>query len=380
MNIHYWPVVASDEQTITLTYSDMSRYLLADWLPSLPVNISQSVFGWPQHVLCGNPSRGPNRYLSVRSIVGQSERHWKTVLSWMMGVIGTRKVMSNEGYRWIAPASAFYTNSQTEFNIRWLTRMFPQSRFRIFKSASAQSNLLPDYIAAARQPDGSYSFALFESKGTRSQLQNMPCKQAWRNQVNSADVTFDGAPLPIARRIVVATRFNPNAVRPATRDLQIRAWNSEQNASSRDTHVVLGIVAAHYISIFQNLGLTTIAHGLAMAAQLRHSNISLESVSNAPEYSRPIFEARGQLDKIYPENPHFRFNASQIMLSLVQNLLDTDIQTCEHALSTFEENIASWKERVTESTRKEPESSIDDTGFTLAYYGNQYDNGISEDQ
>lgn len=380
MNIHYWPVGATTEQATSLTFSEMSRYLLADWLPSLPVNISQSIFGWPQHVLCGNPSSGPNRYLSVRSIVGQSERHWKTVLSWMMGVIGTRKVMSNEGYRWIAPASAFYPNTQAEFNIRWLTRRYPQSKLRIFKSASAQSNLLPDYIAAARQPDGSYSFALFESKGTNSQLQNIPCKPAWRNQVNSADVTFDGAPLPIARRVVVATRFNPNAVRAATRELQIRAWNSEQNTSSRDTRIVLGIVAAHYISIFQNLGLATIAHGLAMAAQLRHSNISLESVLNVPEYSRPILEARGQLDRLYPENPHFRFNASQMLRSLVKNLLDTNTQTCVHALSVFEESIDLWKLRETESTKNEPETSIDATGFTLAYYGSRYEDGITEEQ
>ena len=49
--------------------------------------------GWPAYLLQGIPIAGWNA-LAVRRVAGQSDRQWKSVFSWMLGVAATRAVCS----------------------------------------------------------------------------------------------------------------------------------------------------------------------------------------------------------------------------------------------------------------------------------------------
>jgi hypothetical protein len=93
-----------------MTTEDISSHLLADWVPSLPAAVASSFIGWPPFLVEPILFNGHN-VLSLRSEAGRSERQWKSVLSWMLGVAGARHVLATEGYRWIAPLSAFYPNA-----------------------------------------------------------------------------------------------------------------------------------------------------------------------------------------------------------------------------------------------------------------------------
>ena len=97
-----------------MTVGDISSHLLADWVPSLPAAIGSSFIGWPPFLFELTKHRN-NDVLAIRPEVGRSERQWKSVLSWMVGVAGARHILASEGYRWIAPLSAFYPEAVIAF-------------------------------------------------------------------------------------------------------------------------------------------------------------------------------------------------------------------------------------------------------------------------
>ena len=80
--VQFWPVGSSNDTPLSLTQSDISRFLLADWLPTLPVSISRSVMGWPQYLIEAETGSS-TPYLFLSQVAGWSERQWKGVLSWM---------------------------------------------------------------------------------------------------------------------------------------------------------------------------------------------------------------------------------------------------------------------------------------------------------
>lgn len=93
--VQYWPVGSSNDTVLSLTQAEISRALVADWLPTLPFASSRSVLGWPYHILeVENSTTHP--YLTLKSIAGLSDRQWKGVLSWMFGIAGTRRILRKE--------------------------------------------------------------------------------------------------------------------------------------------------------------------------------------------------------------------------------------------------------------------------------------------
>jgi hypothetical protein len=116
MFVQYWGVGAPSVTSLSMTAGDVSGHLLADWIPSFPLAVSSSFVGWP-NFLIDTVSVGSQKFLTLALVTKTSERQWKSVLSWMLGVAGARHVLASEGYRWIAPLSAFYANAAQQVAI-----------------------------------------------------------------------------------------------------------------------------------------------------------------------------------------------------------------------------------------------------------------------
>lgn len=259
-----------------MTAQDISTHILADWLPTLPTTLSPSLISWPPFLL-ETVSVTVGDCLALKKLAAQSERQWKGFVSWMFGVAGTRHVLDAEGYRWIAPLSAFYPeNTQPFVASPWNIR-FPPSSIRAERLAGSQSRLRPDYLAIRPLPgsdtESTYEFAVAESKGTHQNLESRSnCPPDWSNQARNVSLTVGNAPITIPRHLVVATRVNPNAKRLETRRLQVRAWNkAEESHESVPPDAIADIIAVQIFSLFLNLGLYETARAIALSVSGRQA-------------------------------------------------------------------------------------------------------------
>jgi hypothetical protein len=189
-----------------------------DWVPSLPVSVGPSFIGWPPYLLEAATIGGTNLLLA-RSRAATTERQWKGFLSWMLGVVGTRHVLNLEGYRWIAPVSAFYGNAVQTVDLSAWNPSFPRSVLRADRPRGSRIRLYPDYLALRRRK-GRFQWAVAEAKGTTSCLtERRVCPTSWSRQARNVQLAAFGAPITVHRHLVVATRVNPNGINPPTRRL-----------------------------------------------------------------------------------------------------------------------------------------------------------------
>ena len=142
MNVLYWPVGVTSMTHLGMTVSDISGHLLEDWVPSLPPTVSSAFMGWPFYLINVKQFQSTD-YLVLRKEVRNTERQWKGFLSWMLGIAGTRHVLAKEGYRWIAPASAFYPNSSHPVNISNWNPAFPPGIVTVTLPSNPKSRLRP---------------------------------------------------------------------------------------------------------------------------------------------------------------------------------------------------------------------------------------------
>jgi len=93
MFVELWTVGARAPSLEAMSTNDISAHLAADWVPSLPSAVGSAFIGWPPFLidtvaLDGAPA------LALREEAGRSERQWKSVLSWMLAVAGTRHFLT----------------------------------------------------------------------------------------------------------------------------------------------------------------------------------------------------------------------------------------------------------------------------------------------
>ena len=278
--VPYWPVGTTTEESLPLSMADIARYLLEDWFPSVPVPVSQAwQMSWAEMLIESTTSESlPNPQWSMAAHTTGMERQWKGFVSWMLGVVGTRRVLDEEGYQWIAPASAFYSKRKAPVTLNKWYHGYPQCALTV-KSSGSSTKLRPDYLCArpAENPEWHPELAFVESKGTLKALANRQiCPSSWREQAQNGLVEFNGVPCDVARHLVVATRVNPNAKRPMTRRLKIRAWNSEAPVRPPNPGVVLEVARAHYAGILRNIGLLQSELALKSAAAVISRPASLK--------------------------------------------------------------------------------------------------------
>lgn len=268
-HVEYWGVGAATSANLPFAHGTISVHLLADWAPSLPPAVATSFLGWPQH-LTEVATLGSVAYLALTEGAGHSERQWKAVLSWMLGVAGARQFLALEGYEWIAPLSAFYPDLVQPVNTLWHPS-FPRTTLSAVRAVGNTSRLRPDYVALRPSMSGSgFDWTIIEAKGTSECLTNRAlCYPSWRNQVRNVTLSLDGVPLNVSRHVVVATRSNPNARTSKTRRLQIRAWNSDEDLMPPPPEAAVDVVYASLFSLCSNLNLRSNARALAYAITAR---------------------------------------------------------------------------------------------------------------
>jgi hypothetical protein len=290
MFAEFWDVGATQSSPLAMDAGNVSNHLVADWIPSLPVNLSASFVGWPPILLEPIPFDGYD-VLSVCRAAGRSERQWKSVLSWMLGVAGTRHFLARDGYRWIAPLSAFYPEAVQQVDLSAWHPMFPIGVVEATLPPDSQLRLRPDYLAI--RPRGeSLEWAVVESKGTRRCMTSArECPPRWYRQARNIVVKVNGTPREAPRHVVVATRVNPQGKRERTRRVQIRAWNStsESRELSLPAEAAADIAAAHVFGLFKNLRLWGNARAVA-SAPWRRTKVLPEAGSFAREESRRLRE------------------------------------------------------------------------------------------
>jgi hypothetical protein len=277
MFVQFWDVGSAATARLAMTVRDISRHLAADWVPTLPPADGTAFMAWPPFLIEDVPARGSTRFLTLRDRAARSERQWKGVLSWMLGVAGARHFLRRDGYTWIAPLSAFYPNALRTVDVAAWPPQFPQTKLVTDRNPASRSRLRPDYIALRPIPNaqnaGAYEWAVAEAKGVANQLSSKTaCPADWHNQARNVTVTVNGAKIVVPRHLVIATRVNPNAANAETRRLQIRAWNRKEQLSAENRlppEAAVDIASAHLFGMFRALRLRGNAVSLALSVQLR---------------------------------------------------------------------------------------------------------------
>lgn len=273
MHVDYWMVGSDKPQLLSLTPREISKHLVQDWLPGTPLSLGTALFGWPAHIT-ENVTKDGHQHLTLSSLLATSDRQWKGVISWMLGVAGARRVMEEEGYRWIAPLSAFYPNNRIHVAVGKSYPQIIKSQISALQRTNARSKLLPDYIAikssnAFRTGD----WAICEAKGASFAVHSKSkCPKSWLDQVHSVEIKLKGASITIPRHLVIATRVNPNAKTSLARSIQIRAWNAREHGSVETDHTdaACEVVTLHLAGTYWNLGLRNTAEALVQATDLRN--------------------------------------------------------------------------------------------------------------
>lgn len=369
MFVEFWGAGASTASTLSMTYGKICSHLQADWVPSLPATVSSSFVGWPPYLIESVHFNGFHS-LALRAEAGRSERRWKGVLSWMLGVAGTRQILEREGYRWIAPLSAFYPDAAQTVDLSDWHVSFPHSSVTADRLPNNHSRLRPDYVALRplghKKGDGPVEWAVVESKGTQWCLTNMQtCPPDWYNQARNVLVKVNGSPISIPRHLVVATRVNPNATRLRTRRIQVRVWNSKDEAaySALPEGAAADIAAAHLFGFFRNLHLRENARALALSVEMRTQarpgrirGSTMEHLSEASE--RAEEELRGRalppLDgedsqgsvvvSVETDFGAIKVEIAAPTLSLVRNLRRAqDVDTAAAALREADAKLNNWE-------------------------------------
>lgn len=282
MNVHYWPIGIRPAQPLQLTHDQMAGMLLQDWAPLSAPPPASALFGWPAYLIRPHDD-GSTFYWEMHEELAGTERQWKRVIAWMLGVVGARHLLAAEGYRWIAPVSAFLANARNPIRTyNWhrafppgavVTQSFPRQRAN-GTSRPRATPLLPDYLAIRpRQVTGVRGWAAVEAKGTDEALHTEGkdrCPRPWRRQAWNLIVTLHGARIPVPRHVIAATRVNPNAKKAATRCLHVRGWNSaHRQPPEPPPQLAVEIAAAHLFGLCLSLGLVENAAALAAGVEAR---------------------------------------------------------------------------------------------------------------
>lgn len=337
-SVEFWDVGATASGALEMTVGEISFHLGIDWLPSLPPPFRSSIFGWPPllvDTLAISPRGAELLCLNIQA--ARSERQWKSVLSWMLGIAGARHFMKQEGYRWIAPMSAFYPDSIQTVDLSNWHPSFPQSVVQAYPKPNSAVRVRPDYLAIRPTTTGEVDWAVVEAKGTAISLSNRNiCPQEWRDQVRNIELRVQNRILTIPRHLVVATRVNPNASRPMTRRIQVRAWNNRAASGEYllPTAGVVEIVAAHLFGMFVGLRLPHFARAIRDSVQARFTSAERHLTSN--EQERLYLGTRAAEEDLAkrvrrPVDPNARQSDSQIDARID---VETERGTLEVDLST----------------------------------------------
>ena len=381
-NVDFWQVGSTQPIDSELTVSEISGHLAADWLPSVPTAVAESLVGWPSFLLEVDSGR-----LTMHPRAGRCERQWKSVLSWMLGVAGTRHFLKKEGFRWIAPVSGFLATAKKDIDLAGWSLAFPRTTVRTARNINSNAKLMPDYIALkhnAKMKPAFYEWAVAEAKGTRDDLSNQQvCPSEWYNQVQNVTLRVANKVRPLDRHIVIATRVNPNAKKTSTRRLQIRAWNKQnslvENAGAQASGPLM-IVAAHLFGFFRVLRLRATAVSIAFAAQRWSARaitdqepdlfdeVTDSGYTFANRAAKELERLRGQSLDLETEAGTLEITLAEPLIELTKTLLTlASIEEAQPVLEHAEEQLDLWNR---DHAAQDPSGGVLPFGMKVTWLGN----------
>lgn len=370
MFVEFWNVGAQAAFNLPMTSQDICSHLLTDWIPSIPSNVSSSFVGWPPFLINTISLNGID-FLTLQKETGRSERQWKGVLSWMLGIAGTRQVLGYEGYRWIAPLSAFYPEAKQEVDISTWPVIFPRSSITAEGLPGSPPNsspiLRPDYIAlrplSGGQGNLSIEWAVAESKGTDLCLTNrQTCPPRWYDQARNVLVCVNGFPISIPRYLVIATRVNPNAKKNITRRIQIRAWNSANDVElpALPPEAAVDIATSHLFGFFRCIHFRETARALAVSVRRRTWNRHQPSGSSQRQTldivkERALEEMNKRTRSRYQEN-----NLSSTVASVQTDLGEIEIEIASPTILLVQKLLNAENDQVAVNALQEADHQLDE--------------------
>ena len=103
--------------------------------------------GWPSFLLEPMILPSGTTCLTLLERTGKTERQWKGMMSWMLGVAGARHViLKHEQYRWIAPVSAFYAANKEKVELTRWPKALPPGLVETRRPPRSKVRLTPDYL------------------------------------------------------------------------------------------------------------------------------------------------------------------------------------------------------------------------------------------
>lgn len=291
MNFEYYPVRKSVSSL--LDHSVMKRVSLlklavnvvTDWMPGIPASMSRGFVDLLSRVIeqqqLSTAKHFNKKMWILQSDVVSFEKQWRMSTAWMLGIAFCRKVVEMEGYPWWAPVSAF-TSSTNKVKVglhQWAMR-FPTSTCHIERVKS--KCMLPDYVLACiDKTSGRYQVAFAESKGIDAALDNKSQPQIdWLQQSRNAAFYDGGTKLLPKQNLIVATRVSPGMIKPKTRRVMVRAWNSENLEASASFNAFRTILAMHYFGVCRQLSLNRNADLIAVTSEIKEIEARLENINS----------------------------------------------------------------------------------------------------
>lgn len=285
MYINYYPVGNQSPVRRAIGLNQIAAYIGTEWLPNIPIS---AINGLADVVRSFLVTEQQNQW-GVHPDLDNTDRQWKGATSWMLGVAFARYVIEDEGYPWWAPVSGFTGSTNTgSWPMTSGSTVQPpvRSLLRVEDDTSSRSRLLPDYLTCRPGRGSAFEFAFFEAKGNKRALQNLHSPPSeWQQQAKNARLFFLDYEVAIGRYAVVATRINPEAPKPKTREISVRAWNRYSEHNQYDPNLFGHFAANHYTGMCRRLGFTELARQLEQHA-LRQVTVQSRSRSSSVQNIR----------------------------------------------------------------------------------------------
>lgn len=130
MYFQYYPVGESTVKKESVTDLEIASYIATEWFPNVPYSVINGFAEVIGNVLM--PIRkGSSTFWHVNPDLAITDRQWKGMTSWIVGVAFTRFVIESEGYPWWSPVSAFKGDRSRGLTTtgNWLPSI-PRTNFR----------------------------------------------------------------------------------------------------------------------------------------------------------------------------------------------------------------------------------------------------------
>jgi len=186
--------------------------------------------------------------------------------------------------------------------------------------------------------------------------------------------------------LVVATRVNPNGVDPATRCIQVRAWNREVEAPANSEEAAVELVAAHLFGLLIGIGLRASARAISFRVLTRSAKSERSPqfwaqddahllVDRADEENERLLRPLGQDHANYKLASPIETSAGPVratlasaLVRLIKSFSHTDaLETLSAALMDADKELDDWQTSRFKDSGENETDTILQCGLRLSF-------------